>query len=114
MTAEQFRRVALTLPDAAERAHMHHPDFRVNGKIFATLGYPDRDYGMVKLRPEQQHEFMQAAPEVFAPVKGAWGRQGCTRVHLKAAKVALLREAMKAAWRTAAPKRVAEKLGSRK
>jgi hypothetical protein len=114
MTAEQFRRVALTLPGTAESAHMRHPDFRVSGKIFATLGYPNDDYGMVKLSPGQQERFTQAAPSAFTPVKGAWGRQGCTSVCLKAAKVALLRKAMSAAWRNAAPKRMAEQLGSQK
>jgi hypothetical protein len=106
MTAEQFRRVALSLPASAESAHMHHPDFRVNGRIFATLGYPDSGYGMVKLTPEQQEEFVRTSPGVFTPVKGAWGKQGCTSVCLKTTKVALLREAMTAAWRNAAPKQL--------
>jgi YjbR len=75
MTAAQFRRLALSLPQAEERSHMSHPDFRIaGGKIFATLGSPDKAWGMVKLAPEQQHEFMQAEPEVFKPAPGAWGR----------------------------------------
>jgi hypothetical protein len=106
MTADQFRRIALDLPGTAESAHMHHPDFRVNGRIFATLGYPNDGYGMVKLSPEKQHEFTLTAPDIFSHVNGAWGRQGCTSVHLKAAKVAVLRQAMTSAWRNAAPKRV--------
>ena len=65
MTAEQFRRLALALPDTAESAHMRHPDFRVNGKIFATLGYPDSGWGMVKLTPEQQEVFVRAEAGVF-------------------------------------------------
>ena len=73
MTADGFRRVALALPEAIENAHMSHPDFRAGGKIFATLGYPDAGYGMVKLTPEQQELFMRVAPGVFAPAKGAWG-----------------------------------------
>jgi hypothetical protein len=92
---------------------MRHPDFRVNGKIFATLGYPDSNWGMVKLRPEQQGKFVQTDPGVFSPAKGAWGRRGYTSVYLKAAKVALLREAMALAWRNVERKRMMEQLGSR-
>jgi len=85
VTANHFRRIALSLPEAEERAHMNHPDFRVGGKIFATLGYPDKSRGMVKLSPEQQHNFSKDYPGVFVPVKGAWGRRGATNVDLKAA-----------------------------
>jgi hypothetical protein len=98
MTAAEFRRLALSLPGAEEREHMHHPDFRVAGKIFATLGYPDASRGMVKLFPDQQAEFVSAHPESFVPVNGAWGRQGCTHVLLKTAKKDKVREAMQAAW----------------
>ena len=66
---------------AVEGAHMGHPDFRANGKIFATL-YPDGEHGMVKLTPEQQQDFMSTDDDVFAPASGAWGRQGCTTVRL--------------------------------
>ncbi len=111
MTAEQFRRVALNLPGAVEGAHMHHPDFRVNGRIFATLGYPDASRGMVKLTMEQQKKFTQAEPAVFSPVNGAWGRRGCTSVHLKAARSAILREVMAAAWRNVVPERLAGQSG---
>ena len=75
MTPQEFHRMALCLPETAESSHMSHPDFRVCNKIFATLGYPDDGQGMVKLTPEQQHAFMRAAPEVFSPCNGAWGRQ---------------------------------------
>ena len=79
MTANDFRRMALALPETAENAHMDHPDFRVCGKIFATLGYPAKGWGMVKLTPEQQHYFTRRTiPTVFVPVKGAWGRRGAT------------------------------------
>jgi hypothetical protein len=71
MTAENFRRIALSMPEAMENSHMHHPDFRVGGKIFASLGYPDYQCGMVKLPPEQQESFSRDYPEAFAPVKGA-------------------------------------------
>jgi len=106
MTANEFRKIALALPEAEERAHMDHPDFRVAGKIFATLGYPDRTRGMVKLSPEDQHYFSKDYPEVFIPVKGAWGRRGATSVHLKAAKKEVMAKAIRGAWRNTAPKRL--------
>lgn len=94
MTADTFRRLALALPGAVESAHMDHPDFRLGGKIFASLGYPDGHWGMLKLTPEQQAEFVGKAPTIFQPVKGAWGRQGSTNVHLPSARVAPVREAL--------------------
>jgi hypothetical protein len=106
VTANEFRRLALSLPETEERSHMNHPDFRVCGKIFATLGYPDKTRGMVKLSPEQQHYFSKDYPDVFVAVKGAWGRQGATSVNLKAAEKETLRKAIEAAWRNIAPKRV--------
>ena len=87
---------------------MNHPDFRVGGKIFATLGYPDKSRGMVKLSPEQQHYFSKDYADAFAPVKGAWGRAGATTVFLKAVDKKTLSKAIEAAWRNTAPKRVAE------
>ena len=89
---------------------MGHPDFRVRGKIFASLGYPDADWGMVKLTPEQQHMFVHSEPAVFAVVKGGWGRRGATNVRLPAANKPSLRAALAAAWCNAAPKRLAAKL----
>ena len=106
MTAAEFRRIALALPETEERAHMSHPDFRVAGKIFATLGYPDKTRGMVKLCPEDQHYFSKDHPDVFVPVKGTWGKRGATSVHLKAAKKDTLTKAIQAAWRNTAPKRL--------
>jgi len=94
MTAREFRTIALSLPQASEAAHMGHPDFRVSGRIFATLGYPRSGWGMVKLTPEQQELFVQAEPAAFAPVQGAWGRAGATHVRLRAAKRAAVREAL--------------------
>ena len=88
-----FRRVALGMTAAIEAAHMGHPDFRVNGRIFATL-HSDHQWGMVKLTPEQQREFVQANPQSFVPENGAWGRQGCTRVRLDAVDEETLGEAM--------------------
>ena len=110
MTPDGFRRLALALPEAVESAHMGHPDFRVGGKIFATLGYPDAAWGMVKLTAEQQELFMRVAPDVFVPSTGAWGRQGSTTVQLKRVKAAVLRDALAAAWRNVAPKRLAAEL----
>jgi hypothetical protein len=107
MTANDFRRLALALPEAVESEHMNHPDFRVAGKVFATLGYPNKEWGMVKLTPEQQHYFSKDHPDIFVPVKGAWGRKGATSVSLKAAKTAIVEKALRAAWTNTAPKRLA-------
>ena len=109
MTAEKFRELALSLPDAVEAAHMGHPDFRVGGKIFATLG-PDEKWGMVKLTPREQAKLITAEPVVFHPASGAWGRRGCTIVRLRQAKVLTVRHALLAAWRNTAPKRLVEQI----
>ena len=106
MTANDFRKIALSFPETEERSHMSHPDFRVAGKIFATLGYPDKTRGMVKLSPEDQHYFSKDHPDTFVPVKGAWGKKGATSVVLKAAKKDVLTKAIHAAWRNTAPKRL--------
>ena len=107
MTAKKFRCLALRLPEASEEAHMGHPDFRVGGKIFATLG-PDDDWGMVKLMPEQQAAFLRAEPDVFHPASGAWGLRGCTIVRLRNAKELTVRHALLEAWRNTAPKRLVQ------
>jgi hypothetical protein len=98
MTADDFRKLALSFPETEERAHMNHPDFRVKGKIFATLGAPDTEWGMVALTPEEQQNYLDAEPEAFTPAAGAWGRGGSTMVRLKAAKKPLVKKAMQAAW----------------
>lgn len=108
MTSEQFRRLALSLPGVSEGAHMGTCDFRVGGKIIATLGYPDAGWGMVKLTPLEQQQFVRAEPKLFAPVKGGWGRQGCTNVCLKPATKGKLYPAMVAAWRRRAPADIAD------
>ena len=76
MTVAEFRRIALSMPQASEGAHMEHPDFRVGGKIFATLGYPDNDHGMVVLPPEEQARLIKSHSAAFMLAKGAWGRRG--------------------------------------
>jgi hypothetical protein len=106
VTVREFRRMALSFPETEERAHMDHPDFRVGGKIFATLGYPDDRWGMVKLTPMEQEMLVEAEPSVFVPAKGAWGRGGATTVRLAAASKKALRAALTAAWRNIAPKRL--------
>ena len=108
MTQNEFRKLVMGFPEAIESAHMHHPDFRVSGKIFATLGYPDENSGMVKLSADDQKEFVRISPTVFTPVKGAWGRQGATSVNLRAATIDIVREALSAAWRNTAPKRLSK------
>jgi hypothetical protein len=106
MTPAAFRKLALALSETEERAHMAHPDFRVANKIFATLGYPDNAWAMVKLPLEQQHNFVQTYPSIFQPVPGGWGRKGATRVNLAKAGAATVRLALTAAWRNTAPKRL--------
>jgi hypothetical protein len=110
VTTNAFRRLALALPETAENAHIDHPDFRVCGKIFATLGYPGKGWGMVKLTPQQQHYYAKDYRDVFVPVKGAWGRGGATSVHLKTVSKETLRKAIAAAWRNTAPKRLVGQL----
>jgi hypothetical protein len=97
MTVGEFRNAAVNVPGASESAHMNHPDFRVNGRIFASLGYPDDGWGMVKLTPVQQRAFMKEAPKMFAPCAGAWGKAGATSVHLASAKKRILNKALRAA-----------------
>ena len=80
LNANHFRRIVLGMRDAAEGAHMGHADFRVNGRIFASLN-DDETRGMVVLTPDQQQRFVQEDPSAFEPESGAWGRSGCTRVH---------------------------------
>ena len=80
MSISRFRKIALGLPDAVEGAHQGKADFRVKKRIFATLGYPDEDWGMVKLTPEQQAVLVEAEPDIFRPVPGGWGKGGATNV----------------------------------
>jgi hypothetical protein len=112
MTIAEFRRLALALPESTEAGHMGHPDFRVRGKVFATLGYPDESWAMVKLTPEQQAAFVEAAPKVFAPVKGGWGLRGATNVRLTAASRTRVGPALDTAWRNVAPRALLEAAGT--
>lgn len=97
MTSKTFRKLALEIPGAEEREHMNHPDFRVEGKIFATLAYPSEEWGMVRLTPEEQQDFVAKAPNVFRPCNGVWGERGATNVRLSAANVSIVRDALKLA-----------------
>ncbi len=97
MTADDFREIALSMQDASEGAHMGHPDFRVNGRIFATLHADDKT-GTVMITPEEQQELIKQHPKVFVPASGAWGRAGSTSVHLSAASTPVVRGAILLAW----------------
>jgi hypothetical protein len=98
LDASDFRRIALSLPGAEESSHMGSPDFRVGGRIFATLASQDQGYGNLKLTPEQQAEFVAERPDVFLPVHGGWGRMGMTHIRLAAATEDLLAGALRTAW----------------
>ena len=103
MTPDDYRAIALSLPEVVESTHMGHPDFRVGGKIFATLG-SGPDWGVALLSPEAQAMFTEAEPKVFEPVPGGWGRRGSTRIRLAAVDPLTLRSVLLAAWRKAAPR----------
>ncbi len=100
MNADDFRRLALSLPRTSEGSHMGHPDFRVDGRIFATVGHPDDNWAMVRLTPTEQRKRVRSAGHVFVPVPGAWGRKGSTRVQLQAVEEETLASALAAAWST--------------
>ena len=104
MTAGDFRRIALGLKDTVESAHMGHPDFRIDGRIFASL-HADGRHGMVELTPGQQQTMIGEHPRAFTPENGAWGRQGCTAVSLDGVHEDALGEALTLAWRNAAVSR---------
>lgn len=106
MNSDDFRRIALGMGGAIEGAHMGHPDFRINGRTFATL-HPDHLSGMVKLTPDQQDRFTRESSDSFVPENGAWGRGGCTAVRLDSVDEDTLGEAMTLAWQNAASKPVA-------
>lgn len=98
MDAADFRRIALSLPGAEEGSHMGAADFRVGGRIFATLASQNQGFGNLMLTPEQQADFVAEQPDVFMPVTGGWGRDGATHIRLAAANEDLLTGALRAAW----------------
>lgn len=106
MTPDEFREIALSMPGAVESAHMRHPDFRANGRIFATLSYPDAQSAMVKLAPADQRRLIEDHPQVYYRAKGAWGLEGCTMVHLDLAQPDLISQALELAWQNNATRPV--------
>ena len=106
MTPAEFRRIALSFHGAEEKAHMGHPDFRVAGKIFATLGYPDARFGTIMLSPQDQDLLLRRHPKAFAPAAGAWGRSGSTSVLLRLAGRGAVTAALESAWLKRAPKKL--------
>ena len=99
MTAADFRRLALSLEGVEERSHMGAPDFRVGGRIFATLASEAQGYGNLMLTPEQQADFVRELPGIFLPVRGGWGRMGATHIRLAKASEDVLAGALRAAWK---------------
>ena len=112
MTPTEFRRIALSLAGADEGQHMGHADFRVGRKIFATLGYPNRQYGTIMLSPTDQELLVRDHPKAFEPAAGAWGRAGSTSVLLRVASRRAVKIALEAAWERRAPAAV-RKAGER-
>jgi hypothetical protein len=99
MTVKDFRRIALSLKGAEESSHMGAPDFRVDGRIFATLASQSKGYGNLMLTPEHQAAFVEELPEVFLPIPGGWGRMGATHIRLAAATEDVLEGALRTAWK---------------
>jgi hypothetical protein len=99
MTAADFRRIALSLEGAEEGSHMGAVDFRVGGRIFATLAAVKQGYGNLMLTPEMQTEFVAERPDVFLPIAGGWGRNGATHARLAAATEDVMEGALRAAWK---------------
>lgn len=98
MKAADFRRIALSFEGVEEGSHMGAADFRVGGRIFATLASQEEGYGNLKLTPEQQAEFIRELPEVFLPIHGGWGRMGMTHIRLAKASEDVLTGALRTAW----------------
>jgi hypothetical protein len=106
LTAADFRRIALNLPEAIEASHFGKADFRVGGKIFATLSLEAEGYGVLLLTPEQQSGMIEDEPDIFSPVPKGWGRMGATRVRLAKVAPDILEAALRTAWQRRAPKRL--------
>src|ERR1700760_2477585 len=99
MTAKDFRRIALLLEGAEEGSHMGAVDFRVGGRIFATLASVKQGYGNLMLSPEQQAAFVEEQPDLFLPIAGGWGRMGATHIRLAPANEGALAGALRTAWK---------------
>jgi hypothetical protein len=99
VNAADFRRIALNMEGAEEGSHMGSPDFRVGGRIFATLAAQSQGYGNLMLTPEQQAQFIEELPEVFVPISGGWGKMGMTHIRLAKANEDVLAGALHTAWR---------------
>ncbi len=110
MTTNQFRVLALSLPEVVEKSHFAHPDFRVRGKIFGTLGFPRSGWGVVMLTPKLQKSYLESDPDAFMPVKGKWGLRGATKIYLRLARKAHVKEALVAAWHNKAPRNLRQKV----
>ncbi len=109
MTPEAFRKAALKREGVVESAHQDHPDFRLNGRVFASLSPEGQGWAMVKLAPEEQEAFVRNDPAVFSPFTGAWGKAGCTRIVLASAPAAAVGAALLMAWRLAAAAKPAKR-----
>jgi hypothetical protein len=99
MNAKDFRRIALSFEGAEESSHMGQPDFRVGGRVFATLASEKQGYGNLMLTLEQQRAFVEELPEMFLPIAGGWGRMGMTHIRLAAANEDVLTGALHTAWK---------------
>ncbi len=109
MTIEDFRRIALSFQGAEESSHMGAPDFRVGGRIFATLASQDQGFGNLMLTPAEQGAFVTELPEIFLPVAGGWGRKGITHIRLAEATEDVLTGALRTAWQLGSTRTVAER-----
>jgi hypothetical protein len=99
VTVKDFRRIALSLDGVEESSHMGQPDFRVGGRIFATLAAAEKGYGNLLLTPEQQATFVEELPDVFIPIAGGWGKNGATHIRLAVANEDVLQGALRTAWK---------------
>ena len=108
MRVSDFRRLALSLPGAVEGSHFGNADFRVGGKIFATLSLAKQGYGILLLTPEQQAGMVEDEPEIFSAIPNGWGRNGATRIALAKVSSDILKAALQTAWRRRAPKTAAK------
>ena len=114
MNANDFRRIALSLQGAEEGSHMGNPDFRVGGRIFATLAHQKLGYGNLMLTPEQQAAFVAELPDVFLPIHGGWGRMGATHIRLAKASEDVLAGALRTAWQLRVNKNSKSKSASKR